>query len=638
MILNTSNLCKAFGEEEIINNASIIINENERVAVVGANGAGKTTLLRMLTGELAPDSGSVHISKNTSVGYLRQINDIDSDLSIEEELLTVIKPITDMENTLKGMHKAMKGLSGEELESLYDSYTRLVHEYELADGYAAKSRVTGILKGLGFSEDEFSKKINMLSGGQKTRVFLGKLLLSKPNIIMLDEPTNHLDLSSIEWLENYLLNYKGTVIIVSHDRYFLDRIVNKVIDLEACEALVYSGNYTEFTQKKALLKEAALKAYANQQEEIKRQEAVIDKLKSFNREKSVRRAESRQKMLDKIDKLDKPTEPNTDMKLDLTMSRESGNDVLRAENLEKAFNNHTLFSGLSFEIKRGEHVAIIGDNGSGKTTILKIINNLLLPDKGYVQLGIGVETSYYDQEHQVLNQDKTLFDELQDAYPELDNTSVRNVLAAFLFTGNEVFKKISSLSGGERGRVSLAKLMLGKANFIVLDEPTNHLDTSSKEILESAIKNFKGTVLYVSHDRYFINQTADRILELKDNKLYNYIGNYDYYLEKRDDVRNAAFTAYKAQNISAPLNEKKSKQDWLASKEKAAKAKKQKAALENCESLIEKYENEIREIELDFAKPEFQSDAVKLMKLQKQKEAAEAELEKLYTQWEVLSQ
>lgn len=641
MILNVSNLCKSFGDEEIINNASFIINENEKIAIIGPNGAGKTTLLRMLAGELTPDSGTVNISKNASIGFLHQINNPDSKLSIKEELLTVIKPIIDMERNIKKMHDDMDKLTGTELKNLYNSYNRLIHEYELADGYSAQSRVTGILKGLGFSEDDFSKEINTLSGGQKTRVFLGKLLLSKPDIIILDEPTNHLDLSNIEWLENYLLNYKGTVIIVSHDRYFLNKIVNKVIDIDNTEAFVYSGNYTDFTQKKAMLKESELKAYLNQQNEIKRQEAVIDKLKSFNREKSIKRAESRKKMLDKIERLDKPLQENTNMKLSLLFRHESGNDVLKAMHLKKVFDKKELFSDINFEIKRGEHVAIIGDNGSGKTTILKIINNLISPDNGFIELGAGVETAYYDQEHQILNKEKTLFDELQDTYPELDNTYIRNVLAAFMFTGDEVFKKISDLSGGERGRVALAKLMLGKANFILLDEPTNHLDSSSKEILEEAIREFKGTVLYVSHDRYFINRTADRILELKDGRIYNYIGNYDYYIEKRDDVRNAAFAYPSAQTpLSASLNpeEKSSKQDWLNSKEEAAKAKKQKAALKKCENNIEKYENEIKQIELNFSMPHIQSDVGKLMELQTQKEKAEEELEKLYEEWESLAQ
>ena len=645
MILNAVNLSKSFGSNVIIENANFLVNEHEKVAIVGVNGAGKTTLLKILTGEESPDDGNVILSKDTKLGYLKQINNVDSSLSIIDELYTVIKPILDMEERMRCQQEEMKHLSKEAdkeaLENLYSSYTALVHNYELMDGYSAKSKVTGILKGLGFNEEDFERKINTLSGGQKTRVFLAKLLLEEPDIILLDEPTNHLDLKSIEWLESYLLNYKGAVIIVSHDRYFLDRIVTKVIDIENSRVSMYSGNYTAFSQKKQMLIEARIKEYLNQQQEIKHQEAVITKLKQFNREKSIKRAESRQKQLEKIDRVEAPITHIENMKLSLDISKESGKDVLTVHNLAKSFDEKHLFSNINFEIKRGERVAIIGDNGTGKTTLLKIINGLLSPDAGEVIYGSNVSIAYYDQEHQVLHMDKTLFDEISDTYPEMTNTRIRNILAAFLFTGEDVYKKISDLSGGERGRVSLVKLMLSKANFLLLDEPTNHLDSSSKEILEEAIREFKGTVLYVSHDRYFINRTADRILELKDGRIYNYIGNYDYYIEKRDDVRNAAFAYPSAQTpLSASLNpeEKSSKQDWLNSKEEAAKAKKQKAALKKCENDIEKYENEIKQIELNFSMPHIQSDVGKLMELQTQKEKAEEELEKLYEEWESLAQ
>lgn len=637
MVIHASNISKAFKGEYIIKDANLLVNENEKLAIVGANGAGKTTLLRMLAGELVPDSGSVAVSKQASIGFLHQINDIDSDLSMEEELYTVIRPILDMEEKLERIQEDMTRYTGEDLEKLYEDYTRLTHAYEMAEGYLARSRVSGILKGLGFSEEEFSRPIRKLSGGQKTRVFLGKLLLSHPDIILLDEPTNHLDLSSIEWLETYLLNYKGTVIIVSHDRYFLDRIVKRVVDVENALVHSYSGNYSAYSEKKEMLRRSALKAYLNQQEEIRRQEAVIEKLKSFNREKSVKRAQSRQKQLDKIDLLQKPQEERSDMKLFFDQEEESGKDVLRVENLAKSFGSVELFSDLHFEVKRGEHLAIIGDNGTGKTTILKLLNGLLEPDRGSISFGSKVRIAYFDQEHQVLHLEKTLFDEIQDSYPDLDNTRVRNVLAAFLFTGDEVFKKIRNLSGGERGRVSLAKLMLSRANLLILDEPTNHLDMLSKEILEAAIREFSGTLIYVSHDRYFINKTATRILELKDKSLLNYIGNYDYYLEKKADVEAALQIEKGKSTPSLPEEGKKStKEDWLASKEEAARAKKRKASIEKCEERIAALESDLSSVDAAFLDPAIQSDAVKLLELQRKREQTQDDLQLAYAEWEEL--
>ena len=497
MILNATNISKSFGSNEIIKDATFLVNEHEKVAIVGVNGAGKTTLLKILTGEESADSGSITLAKDAKLGYLRQINNVDSALSIIDELYTVIEPILNMEKRMSQMQEDMKHLTGSELEELYSSYTALTHSYELMDGYAAKSRVVGILKGLGFEEIDFDRKINTLSGGQKTRVFLAKLLLEEPDIILLDEPTNHLDLRSIEWLESYLLNYKGAVIIVSHDRYFLDKIVSKVIDIENGNVQMYLGNYTDFSNKKQMLLDAKMKEYLNQQQEIKHQEAVITKLKQFNREKSIKRAESRQKQLEKIERVEAPQTYSENMRLSLDISKESGKDVLTVHNLSKSFDQKKLFWDINFEIKRGERVAIIGDNGTGKTTLLKIINGLLEPDTGEVIYGSNVSVAYYDQEHQVLHMDKTLFDELSDTYPDMTNTQIRNILAAFLFTGEDVYKKIADLSGGERGRVSLVKLMLSKANFLLLDEPTNHLDIVSKDVLENALNNFPGTVCYV---------------------------------------------------------------------------------------------------------------------------------------------
>ena len=636
MILNATNISKSFGSNEIIKDANFLVNEHEKVAIVGINGAGKTTLLKILTGEESADSGSITLAKDAKLGYLRQINNVDSALSIIDELYTVIEPILNMEKRMSQMQEDMKHLTGSELEELYSSYTALTHSYELMDGYAAKSRVVGILKGLGFEEIDFDRKINTLSGGQKTRVFLAKLLLEEPDIILLDEPTNHLDLRSIEWLESYLLNYKGAVIIVSHDRYFLDKIVSKVIDIENGNVQMYLGNYTDFSNKKQMLLDAKMKEYLNQQQEIKHQEAVITKLKQFNREKSIKRAESRQKQLEKIERVEAPQTYSENMRLSLDISKESGKDVLTVHNLSKSFDQKKLFWDINFEIKRGERVAIIGDNGTGKTTLLKIINGLLEPDTGEVIYGSNVSVAYYDQEHQVLHMDKTLFDELSDTYPDMTNTQIRNILAAFLFTGEDVYKKIADLSGGERGRVSLVKLMLSKANFLLLDEPTNHLDIVSKDVLENALTNFPGTVCYVSHDRYFINKTATRILDLTENRLLNYIGNYDYYIEKREAVEEAA-NLTNTEQAEKPADVSESKKEWIDNKTVQAQKKKVKNALNKCEKEISEIEDKLQAVDEEFANPENASNVGKLMELQKQKEALEKRLDKLMEDWEELT-
>ena len=636
MILNATNISKSFGSNEIIKDATFLVNEHEKVAIVGVNGAGKTTLLKILTGEESADSGSITLAKDAKLGYLRQINNVDSALSIIDELYTVIEPILNMEKRMSQMQEDMKHLTGSELEELYSSYTALTHSYELMDGYAAKSRVVGILKGLGFEEADFDRKINTLSGGQKTRVFLAKLLLEEPDIILLDEPTNHLDLRSIEWLESYLLNYKGAVIIVSHDRYFLDKIVSKVIDIENGNVQMYLGNYTDFSNKKQMLLDAKMKEYLNQQQEIKHQEAVITKLKQFNREKSIKRAESRQKQLEKIERVEAPQTYSENMRLSLDISKESGKDVLTVHNLSKSFDHKKLFWDINFEIKRGERVAIIGDNGTGKTTLLKIINSLLNPDTGEVIYGSNVSVAYYDQEHQVLHMDKTLFDELSDTYPDMTNTQIRNILAAFLFTGEDVYKKIADLSGGERGRVSLVKLMLSKANFLLLDEPTNHLDIVSKDVLENALNNFPGTVCYVSHDRYFINKTATRILDLTENRLLNYIGNYDYYIEKREAVEEAA-NLTNTEQAEKPADISESKKEWIDNKTAQAQKKKIKNALNKCEKEISEVEDKLQSIDEEFSNPENASNVGKLMELQKQKEALEKRLDKLMEDWEELT-
>ncbi len=632
MILSCSNISKTFVDNQVLKNASFHIEDYEKAAIVGINGAGKTTLLKIIVGILPADEGLVTFAKDKSFGYLAQHQAVDSENTIYDELLTVKQEVLDLEHALRETEKAMKEVHGEVLEQLLEKYSSLSNRFEDINGYACKSEITGILKGLGFGESEFDKKVNTLSGGQKTRVALGKLLLQKPDLIMLDEPTNHLDLNSIMWLENYLLNYKGAVVIVSHDRYFLDKIATKIIEIDNGVVSSFNGNYSDYAVQKEHLRTEQMNAYLNQQREIKHQEEVIDKLKQFNREKSIKRAESREKMLDKIERLEKPTEVNADMRLTLTPRKTSGNDVMRIEGLSKGFDNNMLFENVSFEIKRGEHVAIIGDNGTGKTTLLKIINELVPPDSGSIRLGTNVEIGYYDQEHHVLHMDKTLFDEISDEYPYLTNTEIRNTLAAFLFTGEDVFKKISALSGGERGRVSLAKLMLSEANFLILDEPTNHLDIASKEILETALNAYEGTILYVSHDRYFINKTATRILELTQKEFVNYIGNYDYYLEKK------VILTPMSQNTASTSNEPSAqKLDWQQKKEQQAAQRKKENDLKKCEARIAELEDKIKVLDDKMARPDIATNVAKLQELAKDREEAEKELEELYEKWEELS-
>lgn len=634
MILSCQNISKAFMEDTVLSNVSFHIEDYEKAAIVGINGAGKTTLLRIIVGELAPDSGQVILSKGKTIGYLAQNAGLQSENSIYDELLSVKSNLVALEQQIRETELAMKDAGEAALSSLMEKYSLLTHKYESGGGYTYKSELIGVLKGLGFGEEEFSKSIATLSGGQKTRVALGKLLLLSPDLIILDEPTNHLDMQSIAWLETYLLNYKGAVLIVSHDRFFLDRIAGKIIELDQSQATVFSGNYSDYAKKKEQLRLAAWNAYLNQQREIRHQEEVIEKLRSFNREKSIKRAESREKMLDKIEVLDKPTEVRADMHLSLTPRIKSGNDVLVVEELSKAFDSQALFTDVSFAVKRGEHVAIIGDNGTGKTTLLKILNGLLPADSGVFRLGTNVEIGYYDQEHHVLHSEKTLFEEISDDYPYLTNTEIRNVLAAFLFTGDDVFKRVCDLSGGEKGRVSLAKLMLSNANFLILDEPTNHLDIMSKEILEDALNRYEGTVLYVSHDRYFINKTASRILELTGRTFVNYIGNYDYYLEKKDILS----VSLPAAQQTASAADSESKADWKQQKEEQARIRKRENDLKKCEERIEKLETRKQELEAEMAKPDVATDVVRLQEISKEQDAIGAELSELYEMWETLAE
>ena len=643
MILSCQNISKAFVENQVLKNVSFHIEDHEKAAIVGINGAGKTTLLRIIVGEMTPDDGQVVLAKDKTLGYLAQNSTVDTSHTIYEELLSVKADLLRLEEKIRECENDMKHADGDALEDLMKQYTSLTHAFETGGGYLYRSELVGVLKGLGFTEDEFSKPVATLSGGQKTRVALGRLLLQNPDLIILDEPTNHLDMTSIAWLETYLLNYKGAVLIVSHDRYFLDRIAGKVIEIDQSKATTFMGNYSDYAVKKEQLRVAAWNAYMNQQRDIKHQEEVIEKLKSFNREKSIKRAESREKMLDKIEVIEKPSEVRTDMKLTLTPRILSGNDVLTVEHLSKSFDSHKLFTDVNFEIKRGEHVAIIGDNGSGKTTLLKILNGLVPADQGTFRLGSNVEIGYYDQEHHVLHSEKTLFEEISDDYPYLNNTQIRNVLAAFLFTGEDVFKRISDLSGGERGRVSLAKLVLSNANFLILDEPTNHLDIMSKEILEDALNGYEGTILYVSHDRYFINRTAHRILDLTEGQFISYVGNYDYYLEKHDTVM-AAIEANAPQNadadsaVAAKAAESEVKLDWKAQKEEQARLRKKENDLKKCEEKIAELEARISEIDTEMSDPTIGTQVAKLQELTKEQTACQEQLEKLYEQWEELAE
>lgn len=629
MILSCNNISKSFGTDVIIKSCSFNIEDHEKAAIVGINGAGKSTLLKIITGIEPADTGLVTLAKDKTLGYLSQQQNLNSDNTIYDELLSVKQYILDMEAQLRSIENQMKSADDTALETLMKKYSDLNHEFELNNGYAYKSEITGVLKGLGFAEEDFTLNVNTLSGGQKTRVALGRLLLSKPDIILLDEPTNHLDMESISWLENYLLNYSGAVLIVAHDRYFIDKIVSKIIELDNGNATVFSGNYTDYASKKAILRNMQLKEYLNQQREIKHQEEVITKLKQFNREKSIKRAESREKMLNKMEFVDKPEILNDKMDIKLEPNVISGNDVLTVDNLTKGFDGTVLFDNICFQIKRGERVALIGSNGTGKTTILKLINGIIPADSGSIYLGAKVNIGYYDQEHHVLDPDKTIFDEIRDAYPDLNNTQIRNTLAAFLFTNEDVFKYIKDLSGGERGRVSLAKLMLSNANFLILDEPTNHLDITSKEILENALNSYTGTVLFVSHDRYFINSTATRIIELANKTVVNYIGNYDYYLEKKDILGAKPITNNTSKSSSSAI----SKLNWQEEKVKQAQQKKIKNEIKRTEERMALIEAEIEELDNMYADPAISSDTAKLMEIHTRKEALSKELDELYDKW-----
>ena len=634
MVLSCNNLSKAFLDEPLFSGGSFRIEEKEKAAIVGINGAGKSTLLKILIGELTSDTGEVILAKGKTIGYLAQHQDLSTDRTIFEEVLQAKQEVLALEKEIRRLETEMKTAKGEELSSMMETYARLNHEFEQKDGYACQSEITGILKGLGFAEDEFQKKYAALSGGQKTRVALGRLLLEKPDLLLLDEPTNHLDIHSVTWLENYLRGYGGSVILVAHDRYFLDRIVTKVIEVENGKITTFSGNYSAYAEKKKMLRDAALRQYLNQQQEIKHQEAVIAKLRSFNREKSIKRAESREKLLAKTERLEKPAELKDSMFFTLEPNEMSGNDVLTVRNLSKSYGSHTLFHEVDIDIKRGERVAVIGANGTGKTTLLKIINGLVKPDTGSCLLGSRVAIGYYDQEQQLLTEENTLFEEIQNTYPHLNNTTIRNTLAAFLFTGDDVFKRVSELSGGERGRMALAKLILSPCNFLILDEPTNHLDMTSKEILEQALSHYTGTILYVSHDRYFVNQTATRILELTGETFINYLGNYDYYLEKKEELT-ALYTAPTVA-VSTKTVPETAGADWKAQKEEQARERKRRNNMKKIEEKIDSLEKRSAEIDELLTHEEVYTNVSECLKLNREQEELKQTMDQLFEEWEAL--
>ena len=641
MILDVQRLTKAFGEEVLFEDVSFHVEDHEKAALVGINGAGKTTLLKIILGQAEADRGSVAISRDVSVGYLSQQPDIVSDLTIMEELLTVKEEVRQTEHAMRESEKRMKGLTGEDLEKEMARYARLTEKFEREGGYSLKSEAVGVLKGLGFDETDFERPVNVLSGGQRTRLAMGRLLLASPDLLFLDEPTNHLDLNAIIWLETYLQNYRGAVLIVSHDRYFLNRIVTKVIELDAGRSYVYAGSFDDYTAKKEARLKAAYNAFIKAERERAHQEAVIRKLREFNREKSIKRAESRIKVLEKMEMPERPVTDISDMKLRLRPRFESGKDVLDIEGLAKSFGPLHLFSDVTVSIKRGERVALIGANGTGKSTLLKIVNGLLAPDEGEITFGTKVAVGYYDQEMHGLHDEKTIFDEISDDYPTLDQTSIRSVLAAFLFTGEDVFKTIDKLSGGEKARVSLAKLMLSEANFLILDEPTNHLDIQSKEILENALSSYEGTVFAVSHDRYFINRVATRTLELKDNEILSYYGNYDSYLrekEKRLALLSEGASGEGETKAAAPSQATEAKLDWQAQKAEEARRRKKAADLKRSEAKIAALEDEQNSLNEQLNDPAISSDPAKCLAVTERLAEIDSELTDLYEVWEALAE
>ncbi|SDB10060.1 ATP-binding cassette, subfamily F, member 3 [Pseudobutyrivibrio sp. YE44] len=634
MLLNVSHIYKSFGEDSIIKDATFTVDEGSKVAIVGNNGTGKSTLLKIIIGELPADDGEVTLKKDATMGYLAQYQEDAFGSNILDTVLGAREDLLSMEKKLSEMEMQMSSLDPSEMTSFMDNYHKLQHQFDLQGGYTFRSEAVGILKGLGFEQEDFEKSMKELSGGQKTRVSLGRLLASTPDLLLLDEPINHLDLKSIMWLEGYLSSYKGAVVIVAHDRYFLDKIADHVVDLSYGRTSVYTGNYSAFVTQKEIAQISYTNAYEKQQKEIEHQKAVIEKLQSYNREKSIKRAESRKKLLDKMEVMDAPDKEAPKMRLTLEIEKESGKDVLDFSHVTKSYEDKNIFTDLSFKVHKGDRIAILGDNGTGKTTILKCINGLTDFETGEIKFGANVTVGYYDQEQQGLTETNTVFSELHDAYPFLTETKVRNTLAAFMFTEDDVFKRISDLSGGERGRVSLAKLMLSKSNLLILDEPTNHLDMDSKQMLEEALNEYDGTLLYVSHDRYFVNKTANTILELSDGGLTKYLGNYDDYIAKKEQLYGLGDISNSSTNTSA---ETAAKLDFKEQKRIEAEKRKLQNRIDKIEAEIEKLEAKKAAIDEEFVKPENMTNSAKLNELTAEQNKINDRLEELYQEWEEVS-
>lgn len=635
IVLSCNNLYKSFGIDSILENICFTVNEGDKIGIIGINGTGKTTLMKIISGEYGYDDGDIYTSKDCEIGYLQQNTNFLSNNTILEEVLEVFKPLINMENYLRELeHKIAEEGSKDNspiLEKLMNDYSHTLEDFASKNGYGYKSEAKGVLKGLGFKDEYMDKPINILSGGEKTRVLLGKLLLKKPTLLLLDEPTNHLDSEAIEWLEFFLKQYKGTVMLISHDRYFLDQVVDRVFEIHNKKLKTYNGNYSKFIELSKVEKELELKKYEDQQKDLKKQEESIERLKSYGREKHLKRARSKEKALDKVDVLDKPEAYRKKARIQFNPSISSGNDVLHVNDLSMAYDERVLFKGVNFDIYRGEKVALIGPNGIGKSTLFKIIMKELTPICGDFKLGTNVNVSYFHQEQKTLNLDNTIIDEIWDSNEKLTQTEIRNMLGSLLFEAEEVFKKISTLSGGERARIAILKLILSNANFLLLDEPTNHLDIDSKEVLEEALENYTGTIFTISHDRYFLNTVVDKILVLSENGITEYLGNYDYYINKKRETEEMSAIVEVEEKTKTQLKDEKRKE-----KEQREKEKKNKYKIKIIEQEIEEIEAKIEELNHLLCQEEVYSNPDKSKEVSLEKTNFEDKLSSLYETWEEL--